>query len=117
MCTFSETQQDGESYAPLTDSDTALFRSNSTCTRFLSAFARVYGYNYLRSLILPLVKLVTTMPPGRGYELDPSRVSKEELKQNKETVELITSKFLEIISSSIPALPSCVCHVSRCGQG
>ncbi|OJT09503.1 Neurofibromin [Trametes pubescens] len=91
-----------------TDSDTALFRSNSTCTRFLSAFARVYGYNYLRSLILPLVKLVTTMPPGRGYELDPSRVSKEELKQNKETVELITQKFLEIISSSIPALPSII---------
>ncbi|KAI8982739.1 hypothetical protein BD414DRAFT_515918 [Trametes punicea] len=91
-----------------TDSDTALFRSNSTCTRFLSAFARVYGYNYLRSLIVPLVKLVTTMPPGHGYELDPSRVTKEELIQNKETVELITGKFLEIISSSIPALPSII---------
>ncbi|KAI0677196.1 hypothetical protein C8Q78DRAFT_1180405 [Trametes maxima] len=91
-----------------TDSDTALFRSNSTCTRFLSAFARVYGYNYLRSLIVPLVKLVTTMPSGCGYELDPSRVSKEELRQNKETVELITAKFLEIISSSIPALPSII---------
>ncbi|KAI0775878.1 hypothetical protein BD413DRAFT_470082 [Trametes elegans] len=91
-----------------TDSDTALFRSNSTCTRFLSAFARVYGYNYLRSLIVPLVKLVTTMPPGHGYELDPSKVSKEELRQNKETVEFITAKFLEIISSSIPALPSII---------
>ena len=88
-----------------TESDTALFRSNSTCTRFLSAFARVYGYNYLRSLIAPLVKLVTTMPPGHGYELDPARVSIEELKQNKETVEFITGKFLDIISSSIPALP------------
>ncbi|KAI0355329.1 hypothetical protein OH77DRAFT_1424817 [Trametes cingulata] len=91
-----------------TESDTALFRSNSTCTRFLSAFARVYGYNYLRSLIVPLVKLVTTMPPGHGYELDPSRVTKEELRQNKETVEFITAKFLEIISSSIPALPSII---------
>ncbi|KAI0371618.1 hypothetical protein BV20DRAFT_1017123 [Pilatotrama ljubarskyi] len=91
-----------------TDSDTALFRSNSTCTRFLSAFARVYGYNYLRSLIVPLVKLVTTMPPGHGYELDPARVTKEELRQNKETVEFITAKFLEIISSSIPALPSII---------
>ncbi|KAH9854976.1 hypothetical protein C2E23DRAFT_883516 [Lenzites betulinus] len=91
-----------------TDSDTALFRSNSTCTRFLSAFARVYGYNYLRSLILPLVKFVTTMPAGRGYELDPSRVGREELRQNKETVELITTKFLEIIQSSIPALPSII---------
>ncbi|TBU46391.1 hypothetical protein BD309DRAFT_622853 [Dichomitus squalens] len=91
-----------------TESDTALFRGNSTCTRFLSAFARVYGYNYLRSLIVPLVKLVTTMPPGHGYELDPARVSREELKQNKDTVEFITGKFLEIISSSIPALPSII---------
>ena len=90
------------------ESDTALFRSNSTCTRFLSAFARVYGYNYLRSLIVPLVKSVTSVPPGHGYELDPAKVSKEELMQNKETVEFVTSKFLEIISSSIPALPSCV---------
>ncbi|CDO69579.1 hypothetical protein BN946_scf184759.g19 [Trametes cinnabarina] len=91
-----------------TDSDTALFRGNSTCTRFLSAFARVYGYNYLRSLIVPLVKLVTTMPPGHGYELDPSRVSREELMRNKETVEFITGKFLEIISSSLPILPSII---------
>ncbi|KAI1796034.1 hypothetical protein LXA43DRAFT_649826 [Ganoderma leucocontextum] len=91
-----------------TESDTALFRSNSTCTRFLSAFARVYGYNYLRGLIVPLVKLVTTMPPGHGYELDPAKVNIEELRQNKETVEFITGKFLEIISSSIPALPSII---------
>ncbi|RPD66792.1 hypothetical protein L226DRAFT_452976 [Lentinus tigrinus ALCF2SS1-7] len=91
-----------------TESDTALFRSNSTCTRFLSAFARVYGYNYLRSLIVPLVKSVTSVPPGHGYELDPAKVSKEELRQNKETVEFVTSKFLEIISSSIPALPSII---------
>ncbi|KAL7282669.1 hypothetical protein ACG7TL_004142 [Trametes sanguinea] len=91
-----------------TDSDTALFRSNSTCTRFLSAFARVYGYNYLRSLIVPLVKLVTNMPPGHGYELDPTKVSQEELMRNKETVEFITGKFLEIITSSIPGLPSII---------
>lgn len=66
----------------------------------------MYGYNYLRGLIVPLVKTVTTMPPGHGYELDPAKVNIEELKQNKETVEFITGKFLEIISSSIPALPS-----------
>ncbi|KAI0737738.1 hypothetical protein C8Q80DRAFT_1276173 [Daedaleopsis nitida] len=91
-----------------TESDTALFRSNSTCTRFLSAFARVYGYNYLRSLIVPLVKSVTSMPAGHGYELDSAKVSKEELMQNKETVEFITGKFLEIISLSIPTLPSII---------
>ncbi|KAH9939229.1 uncharacterized protein BXZ73DRAFT_88953 [Epithele typhae] len=91
-----------------TESDTALFRGNSTCTRFLSAFARVYGYNYLRSLIAPLVKLVTTMPPGHGYELDPAKVTKDELRQNKETVEFITGKFLEIIAASISALPSII---------
>jgi len=37
-----------------------LFRSNSTCTRFLSAFAKVHGYAYLRSLIIPLIKSMVT---------------------------------------------------------
>ncbi|KAJ7639341.1 hypothetical protein FB45DRAFT_1001241 [Roridomyces roridus] len=38
------------------NSETSLFRSNSTCTRFLSAFAKVHGYAYLRSLIIPLIR-------------------------------------------------------------
>ncbi|KAI6152285.1 hypothetical protein BKA82DRAFT_4387651 [Pisolithus tinctorius] len=88
-----------------TESDAALFRSNSTCTRFLSAFARIHGYNYLRSLISPLINAMTAMPPGHAYDLDPVRVSPDKLEQNKKDVEFIASSFLDIISASVPALP------------
>ncbi|KAL4081516.1 hypothetical protein V8B97DRAFT_1923406 [Scleroderma yunnanense] len=88
-----------------TTSDADLFRSNSTCTRFLSAFARIHGYNYLRSLILPLINAMATMPPGRAYDLDPVRVSPDKLEQNRRDVEFIASSFLDIISASVPTLP------------
>ncbi|KAI0040644.1 hypothetical protein FA95DRAFT_1647858 [Auriscalpium vulgare] len=89
-----------------TDNEAELFRGNSTCTRLLSAFARIHGYQYLRSLIVPLIKTMTSIPPGHGYILDPAKVSQEEIEQNKENVELVASSFLEIISSSLPALPT-----------
>ena len=77
------------------------------CTRFLSAFAKIYGYNYLRSLIIPLIKTMTSMPPGHGYNLDPGKGSDDEdLKQNAENVKLVASSFLDIITSSVPAFPS-----------
>ncbi|KAI6003613.1 hypothetical protein EDD15DRAFT_2567619 [Pisolithus albus] len=88
-----------------TSSDADLFRGNSTCTRFLSAFARIHGYNYLRSLISPLINAMTAMPPGHAYDLDPVRVSPDKLEQNRRDVEFIASSFLNIISASVPALP------------
>jgi hypothetical protein len=89
-----------------TENEASLFRGNSTCTRFLSAFAKIHGYNYLRSLILPLVKTMLAMPPGHGYELDPTKSGDQSLSQNQENVELVASSFLEIISASVPAIPS-----------
>ncbi|KAH7887502.1 hypothetical protein F5I97DRAFT_2056906 [Phlebopus sp. FC_14] len=88
-----------------TSSDADLFRSNSTCARFLSAFARIHGYNYLRSLIVPLIKTMASMPPGHAYDLDPLRVGNDKLEQNRKDVEFIASSFLEIICSSVPAFP------------
>ncbi|KAJ7668141.1 hypothetical protein B0H17DRAFT_990194 [Mycena rosella] len=102
-----------------TDSEAALFRSNSTCTRFLSAFAKVHGYSYLRSLIIPLIKSMASVPPGHGYELDPEKPDVGEAKaaQNLENVKFVAASFLEIITSSIPALPPMfreICaHISR----
>lgn len=102
-----------------TDSEAALFRSNSTCTRFLSAFAKVHGYAYLRSLIIPLIKSMASVPPGHGYELDPERPDVGEAKaaQNLENVKFVAASFLEIITSSIPVLPPMfreICaHISK----
>lgn len=88
------------------DSDAALFRSNSTCTRFLSAFARIYGYNYLRNLIIPLVKTMSSLPPGHSYDLDPTKAVILDANQNQRDLEVVASSFLVIITASIPAFPS-----------
>ncbi|KAJ7034157.1 hypothetical protein C8F04DRAFT_582650 [Mycena alexandri] len=102
-----------------TENEAALFRSNSTCTRFLSAFAKVHGYSYLRSLIIPLIKSMASVPPGHGYELDPEKPDIGEAKaaQNLENVKFVAASFLEIITSSIPALPPMFreisAHISR----
>ncbi|KAF7293602.1 Ras-GAP domain-containing protein [Mycena indigotica] len=89
-----------------TENEAQLFRSNTTCTRFLSAFAKVHGYTYLRSLIIPLIKAMAAVPPGHGYELDPGKPDVGETKaaQNLENVKVIASTFLEIISMSLPTL-------------
>lgn len=90
----------------LTENETQLFRMNTTCTRLLSHFARIHGYNYLRELIEPLMKIMGSLPPGCGYILDPALVTEEELRQNLETVQTVATRFLEIVSSSLPSLPS-----------
>ena len=89
-----------------TENDTELFRGNSMYTRFLSAFAKLYGYNYLRNLIAPLVKIMTTIPPGHSYDLDPSKCGEQQTVINQKSVELVASNFLDIITSSVPAFPS-----------
>ncbi|KAF7329572.1 Ras-GAP domain-containing protein [Mycena kentingensis (nom. inval.)] len=102
-----------------TENESNLFRGNSTCTRFLSAFAKVHGYTYLRSLTIPLIKAMAAVPPGHGYELDPDKPDVGEAKaaQNLENVKVIAATFLEIISISLPALPAMfreICaHISK----
>ncbi|KAJ3504772.1 hypothetical protein NLJ89_g7765 [Agrocybe chaxingu] len=89
-----------------TDNEASLFRSNSTCSRFLSAFARLHGYNYLRSLVQPLLDTMLAMPPGSGYEIDPTKAAGQDIVQNQENVEYVASTFLTLMSSSLPTLPS-----------
>ncbi|KAF9527976.1 hypothetical protein CPB83DRAFT_363170 [Crepidotus variabilis] len=88
-----------------TDNEANLFRSNSTCTRFLSAFAKLHGYNYLRSLVQPLVNTMLAMPTGTSYEVDPNKAYGQDIAQNQRNVEYVASTFLNLMSSSLPALP------------
>ena len=92
----------------VTDNEAELFRGNSTCTRLLSAFARIHGYTYLRNLILPLVKAMEAIPPGYSFVLEPTQVSKGEREKNQKNVETVSRSLLQIILSSLPALPSYV---------
>lgn len=77
----------------------------------LSYFGRTHGLDYLRSLVIPLVKLLSEMPPERGFDLDPNRVGQDQATENLDNVKMIASSFLDIISSSVHTLPS---YVSKC---
>ena len=88
------------------ENEASLFRGNSICTRFLSAFARVYGYNYLRNLILPLIHTMKELPAGHAYDLDPNKAPNSDLEQNKQDLIAVATAFLEIVLASAPAIPS-----------
>ena len=89
-----------------TENEAELFRGNSTCTRMLSAFAKIHGYTYLRSLIVPLVKTMESLPAGQSYVLDPALVPADQREQNQRNVEVVATSFLNIITASVPAIPS-----------
>ena len=72
---------------------------------FLSAFARLHGYNYLRYLVEHLLDVMAAMPPGTSYEVDPTKAMRQDIMQNLRNVEYVASVFLGLISSSLPALP------------
>jgi hypothetical protein len=96
----------------IVENDAALFRGNSTTTRFLSAFAKVHGYNYLRSLILPLIQTMTMIPAGNGFDLDPTKAVGQDVEQNRRNVEKVATAFLAVMSSSVPTIPPCVFTLS-----
>ncbi|KIO22012.1 hypothetical protein M407DRAFT_28426 [Tulasnella calospora MUT 4182] len=97
-----------------TNDEAGLFRGNSMCTRLLSAFARLHGYNYLRSLLSPLIQQMSAMPPGHSYELDPTRLREgEDIDENERNLKFICQAFLDVICESVAILPSIfreVCH-------
>ncbi|KAK0207040.1 hypothetical protein DFS33DRAFT_1318594 [Desarmillaria ectypa] len=88
-----------------TENVAALFRSNSIGNRFLAAFARIQGHQYLRSLIEPMVVAINNLPEGTGYELDPAKVGSQDLHQNQQNVQFLTQQFLILIRDSRPGLP------------
>ncbi|KAF8592239.1 hypothetical protein K439DRAFT_1626245 [Ramaria rubella] len=97
-----------------TSSDTELFRSNDMCSRLLSAFARLHGYNYLRSILAPLIGLMKELPVERGYELDPSKLRPGQTQEeNAENLQMISKAFLDVISDSIPVIPPLIREVCR----
>lgn len=54
---------------------------------------------------MPIVKAMSDLPPGQGYELDPTRANSQDLEQNQLNVQFLTSKFLDLIYASRTGLP------------
>ncbi|KXN84411.1 Neurofibromin, partial [Leucoagaricus sp. SymC.cos] len=69
--------------------ESSLFRRNSVGNKFLSSFAKIHGYNYLRGLIGPLITFMKELPAGHSYEMDPSKAKEQDLVENQKTVEMI----------------------------
>jgi neurofibromin 1 len=48
---------------------------------------------------------MVSMPVGTTYEIDPTKAMGQDVFQNQKNIEYVASNFLQIISSSLPALP------------
>lgn len=74
-------------------------------TLLLCAFAKLHGYDYLRTVLKPLIDHMCSLPEGFSFELDPAKTPAQNIVRNQETVKLVASAFLDIICASAPALP------------
>lgn len=103
-------------------SEVSLFRKNSVGNKFITAFAKIHGYNYLQGLVRPLITFMKELPPGHSYEMDPSKAKEQDLLENQRTVEYAASKFLGLVTSSLPQMPLFVVFpvihefAHRCGR-
>lgn len=93
-------------------SEVSLFRHNSVGNKFVTAFAKIHGYNYLRGLIAPLITFMKELPVGHSYEMDPSKAKEQDLLENQRTVEYAASKFLSLVTSSLPQMPPMIREIS-----
>jgi hypothetical protein len=72
----------------------------------LAAFARQYGYGYLRRTLESLVNQMMQVPHGCSFELDPSRLhAGEDTKENAQTLMLIAQAFIDVIVESVVVIP------------
>jgi neurofibromin 1 len=73
--------------------------------RFLSAFGRLHGYHYLRSLVQHLIDTMLAMPAGTSFDIDPVMAVGQDIVANQRSVEFVASNFINLMSSSLPGLP------------
>ncbi|KAI8384889.1 uncharacterized protein BYT42DRAFT_563965 [Radiomyces spectabilis] len=98
-----------------TDCETDLFRKTNVTTRLLSRFAKMYGGDYVRSVLGPVFKSMDDTPrEQRTFELDPSKLGlTEDVAVNKQNVIRTTEMFLNAICASTQEAPKSfrqICH-------
>ncbi|SOV02504.1 related to neurofibromin [Ustilago sp. UG-2017a] len=97
-----------------TATEEMVFRSNSFCTTLLSTFARAHGYDYLRSIMAPLITEFARKPAGFSVEMDPSRVeSGGSALKNQNALEEIAQAFIDAICSSAHRVPAVLRELCR----
>ncbi|GAC96962.1 RasGAP group protein [Pseudozyma hubeiensis SY62] len=97
-----------------TATEEMVFRSNSFCTTLLSTFARTHGYDYLRSIMAPLITEFARKPAGFSVEMDPSRVEPGgSVLKNQSALEDIAQTFIDAICSSAHRVPAVLRELCR----
>lgn len=97
-----------------TATEEMVFRSNSFCTTLLSTFARTHGYDYLRSIMAPLITDFARKPAGFSVEMDPSRVEPGgSALKNQTALEEIAQAFIDAICSSAHRVPAVLRELCR----
>ncbi|SNX82669.1 related to Neurofibromin [Melanopsichium pennsylvanicum] len=97
-----------------TATEEMVFRSNSFCTTLLSTFARTHGYDYLRSIMAPLITEFARKPAGFSVEMDPSRVEPNgSALKNQNALEEIAQAFIDAICSSAHRVPAVLRELCR----
>lgn len=89
------------------ESETELFRRTSMATRLLSAYAKTYGSEYMKTTLHKAMETMVNKPTeAKTFELDPSKVeSGEDIARNKQNVIDTTDLFLNAICASTNDAP------------
>lgn len=97
-----------------TPSEEMVFRSNSFRTHLLSLFARTHGYEYLRSIITPLITDMANRPSSYAYEIDPQRLDRgESVQVNQARLEETAQMFINTICDSAAQMPAVMRELCR----
>ncbi|KAK0555397.1 Ras GTPase activating protein ira2 [Tilletia horrida] len=97
-----------------TPSEEMVFRSNSFRTHLLSVFVRTHGYEFLRSIIGPLVMEMASKPRGYSFEIDPSKIEPgDSVHINQIRLEEMAQAFIDQIRSSAPRVPAVIRELCR----
>ncbi|KAG9291425.1 hypothetical protein G9A89_021843 [Geosiphon pyriformis] len=89
-----------------TDHQTELFRRNCMTTRLLTAFGKLYGDDYLRETLQPLLQDFLKKSNELNFELDKERINPGENAQNNlSNVHRMAQTFLDEICASAENVP------------
>ncbi|KAJ5074134.1 hypothetical protein M0811_00762 [Anaeramoeba ignava] len=87
-----------------TESESTLFRGNSTATKLMSAFTRNIGQKYLQEVLTPKFTWMYENP--LNYEADPARCKEgDDAAQNLQNLKKVSQMFLDAILNSLPKCP------------
>lgn len=97
-----------------TASEEMVFRSNSFRTHLVSVFAKTHGYEYLRSIMAPLITEMASKPRGYSFEIDIARLEPgESAHVNQARLEEMAQAFIDQICSSAHRVPAVLRELCR----